>query len=734
MKKRWGVAACWIALTSSAQAKEGMFTPDQLPEIARDLRQTGLRLDPVQLTDLTGFPMSAVISLGNCTASFVSPRGLVVTNHHCARGSVQFNSTQENNLLEKGFLAQDLQSELPATPGSRVYVTVEVKDVTPQVTSDLTASLSGRDRYERIERKEKELIAECESDPGRRCQVASFYGGLQYKLIKRLEIRDVRLVYAPADAIGRYGGDIDNWQWPRHTGDFAFYRAYVGPGGKAADHAKENIPYRPRHFLKVSAAGVEDGDFVMAAGYPGTTSRYARLAEVKHMFEWRYPTYLGLIEDWIATIEKAAPEGSEVRIKYEARLASLNNFLKNLYGQIEGARRVGLVERRARREAALNDWIAKDPGRSHYAEAIRQLGALAEESARASRRDFWYNNATRPQLLGVAQRIYRLAKEKQKPDPEREPGYQERDMTFFGESLEVIDRRLDATVDQAEWLLFLRYYLKQPVELRVQAYDQALGLPDSFDEVRIATRLDRYYADTALKDKEKRLALMSVTPEQLEASEDPFVELAVALYETERAQEEASKDRLGRSTALRPQYMSAIIDWQRSRGYTAYPDANSTLRVTYGKVVGGSPKDGLIYEPFTRLEGIVEKNTGQDPFDAPQRQLDLIQAREYGSYELPSIGSVPVNFLSDLDSTGGNSGSPTLNARGELVGLLFDGTIESVNSDWDFDSRTTRTIHVDSRYMLWVMEKVDLADHLIEEMDIVSAPHPVSAGGGTRSR
>ncbi len=236
--KRCGVAACWIALISSAPAKEGMFTPDQLPEMARDLRQTGLQLDPVELTDLTGFPMSAVISLGNCTASFVSPRGLVLTNHHCARGSVQFNSTQENNLLEKGFLAPDLQSELPAAPGSRVYVTVGVKDVTPQVTSDLTGSLSGRDRYERIQRKRKELIAECESDPGHRCQVSSFYGGLQYKLIKRLEIRDVRLVYAPADAIGRYGGDIDNWQWPRHTGDFAVYRVYVGPDGKAEDHAR----------------------------------------------------------------------------------------------------------------------------------------------------------------------------------------------------------------------------------------------------------------------------------------------------------------------------------------------------------------------------------------------------------------------------------------------------------------------------------------------------------------
>ncbi|MEE2930460.1 MAG: S46 family peptidase, partial [Pseudomonadota bacterium] len=201
--------------------------------------------------------------------------------------------------------------------------------------------------------------------------------------------------------------------------------------------------------------------------------------------------------------------------------------------------------------------------------------------------------------------------------------------------------------------------------------------------------------------------------------DDPFIKLAVALYDTEMAQEEASKDRSGRSAALRPLYMQAIIDWQRANDYVAYPDANSTLRVTYGNVLGGSPKDGLIYEPFTRLEGITEKHTGEWPFNSPERQSALIEAKDYGAYELESLGSVPVNFLTDLDSTGGNSGSATLNADGELVGLLFDGTIESVNSDWDFDSRTTRTIHVDTRYMLWVMEKVDNAGHLIEEMDVV---------------
>ena len=213
---------------------------------------------------------------------------------------------------------------------------------------------------------------------------------------------------------------------------------------------------------------------------------------------------------------------------------------------------------------------------------------------------------------------------------------------------------------------------------------------------------------------------MDKEPAFFEESDDPFIELAVALHEKNMSLEDAEKDRAGRMAALRPDYMQAIIDWQASEGFAAYPDANSTLRVTYGTVMGGSPKDGLVYTPFTTLEGILEKDTGEEPFNAPERELELIEAADYGPYVLDTIGSVPVNFLSDLDSTGGNSGSPTMNAKGELVGLLFDGTIESVNSDWDFDPRTTRTIHVDSRYMLWVMDKVDGAQRLIEEMNIVT--------------
>ncbi len=707
------------SIAQPTKAKEGMFTPDQLPEISEDLRKTGLSIDPKQLSDLTSFPMGAIISLGGCSASFVSNAGLVITNHHCVRGSVQYNSTEENNYLKNGFLAAKKSDELPAAPGSRVYVTKAVSDVTASVLKGASNDLSGEDRYKVIQTNRKSLIAECEQDPGHRCQVSSFFGGAQYKLNKRLEIKDVRLVYAPSDSIGRYGGDVDNWLWPRHTGDFAFYRAYVGPNGESAKFSTDNVPYQPDHALKVSAVGIDEGDFVMVAGYPGSTSRYARLSEVKNVFSWTYPTWISLLEKWVETIENVTQEGSDARIKYEARLAGLNNFLKNLGGQIKGAERADLVKRRADREGDLNDWIAKNERGKGYAVAIEALDKLSEESAIANQKKFWYDNVTRPQLLSAAQALYRLAKENQKPNNEREPGYQERDIAFFTQRMRAIDRRFSPLVDHAEWMLFLEHYLAQPSSHRVKVYDQALGLGEKVDMSALSEKLGAMYQNTTLNDLDARLNWAKASPSDFEKSDDPFIKLAVELYDEEIKQERVTKGRSGRYAAFEPKYMQAIIAWQKAQGFIAYPDANSNLRVSYGNVMGGTPKDGLRYTPFTTLKGIREKNTGKPPFDAPHTQLNLIDADDYGSYALKSINSVPVNFLADLDITGGNSGSATLNGRGELVGLVFDGTIESVNSDWDFNDSVTRSIHVDSRYMLWVMEKVDNAEHLIDEMTIV---------------
>ncbi len=710
------------AFSSAAAAKEGMWTPQQLPEIRRELRGLGLRLGTEQLSDLTGFPMGAVISLGGCTASFVSPAGLVVTNHHCARGSVQFNSSEEHNYLADGFLARAHADELQAAPGTRVYVTTSDTDVTAQVTGGLDDAMPPRERYQVIEDRLKKLVADCEAPGGVRCRVASFYGDAEYRLLERLEIRDVRLVYAPGDNIGRYGGDVDNWMWPRHTGDFAFYRAYVAPDGTPADFSTENVPYQPAQFLKVSRTGLDAGDFVMVAGYPGRTNRYALLAEVRQVFDWLYPTYQALYADWIATIEAAAPAGSDARIKYEARLAGLNNAMKNFGGQIDGARRVDLVGRRAAREQALHAWIEASPERAAYRDALQELEMLVAEINADQRSDYWYTLATQPQLLSAAQRLYRLAIERQKPDAEREPGYQQRDMTFFTQRMQIINRRYDPVVDKAEWLMFLEDYMAQPAAARVAVLDTALGLPASWERAQVEAIVDSFYAATDLGDAAVRSEWMQKTPAEFEAADDPFIQLAVRLHAYEMADEEQEKTLEGRMQALRPAYMRAIIAFNRDRQRAVYPDANSSLRVTYGTVQGGSPKDGLQYLPFTTLAGILEKDTGAAPFDAPGKQLELMRDQHFGRYELAAIKSVPVNFLSDVDTTGGNSGSPTLDARGNLVGLLFDGTIESVNSDWDFDPRTTRSIHVDTRYMLWIMEFVDDAGHLVNEMTLTRSP------------
>lgn len=704
------------SLAVPALADEGMWMPQQVPQVAKQMKQDGLKFNPNKLKDLTGDPMGAVVWLGNCTASFVSPDGLVVTNHHCGYGSIQYNSTAENNLIENGFYAKTLADELPAAPGSRISVTTGIKDVTRKITKGLSDDMDPLARYQAIDQRKKDMIAKCEAkDEFTRCSVSSFYGGLKYFLMSRMTIRDVRLVYAPPDSIGKYGGDIDNWMWPRHTGDFSYLRAYVGPDGKPADYSPDNVPFHPKHILKVQPKGIQDGDYVMAAGYPGRTSRYRRLSEVQYSFGWYYPRLRGLLNDWIDAIDEAAPKGTDARVKYESLLASLNNYEKNLGGQMEGARKVHLPERKAATEQALNDWIAADPKReAKYAADITKLDEVIRQGNADSKRNYYYRFAgNRPALLSAAKKLYRLSIEKQKPDAERESGYQERDMRSIKQSMERIVRRYDPKVDEAVWRMFLNDYANAPAEDHVAALDTAMGIEDGK-----VPDLDPYYADPVLGTTEARLAWMDKSPEDFRKSDDPFIKLAVALYDHDRAQEKKDKIEAGELQALRPKYMEAIIDYNKSMGKPVYADANSTLRITFGNVLGGSPQDGLEYKPFTTLEGITAKDTGEAPFNAPKAELKLIADKDYGSYELDSIKSVPVNFLANLDITGGNSGSPAMNAKGELVGLLFDGTYESINSDWDFDVRTTRTIAVDVRYMLWVMDKLDHTDRLLEEMGV----------------
>jgi len=713
----------WIGFSALGLAEEGMWPPQQLPEIAAQLRKAGLELDPSKLTSLTEHPMNAVISLGGCTASFVSPNGLIVTNHHCAYGSIQYNSTADRNLLEEGFYAAGIEDELPAAPGSRVFVTVEFRDVSDAVLSGLSDTLSGLDRYKKIEQREKELVADCEKEPGYRCRVASYYGGLSFYLVRQFEIRDVRLVYAPPSGIGKFGGDIDNWMWPRHTGDYSFYRAYVGPDGKTAAYAKENVPFRPKHYLRVSAGGVKEGDFVMVAGYPGATSRYRLAAEVESAFKWGYPTRIEAYREWLGVIDRVTQGRPDVRLRYAALESGLNNTLKNNEGMIEGFAKSPMLAEKRQLERDFQNWIASDPTRkARLAPVYEQLVAEIQAGEALRERDLYYALVGRSSMLGAARQLYRLSRQKQKPDMERDPGYQQRDFERIREGLAQIDRRYHPDVDRAVLEHFLlRYQERVPAASRVKPLDDWFSLRAGQDvTAQVRQRLEKMYAETKLGDTSQRLALLDATPAQLEASSDPFIRLAVALYPVDEAMQEQDQERAGRVQLLSSRYMGALIEYLKGQGKAVYPDANGTLRVTYGNVKGYIPRDAVIYKPFTFIEGILEKDTGVEPFNTPAKALEAMRSRRFGRWIMPGTDSVPVNFLSTVDTTGGNSGSPTLNARGELVGLLFDGNYESMISNWDFMPEITRSIHVDFRYVLWCMEEVDKADRLLKEMEIVN--------------
>ncbi|MCW8864668.1 MAG: S46 family peptidase, partial [Colwellia sp.] len=655
---------------------------------------------------------------------FVSDQGLVATNHHCVYGSVQYNSTAENNLLKNGFLAKSFKEELPATPGSRIYVTEEISEVTKLVKAGLTEAMSGSARYKAIDINSKSLVAECENDDRYRCSVVNFHGGLEYYLFKQLTIRDVRLVHAPASSIGKYGGDIDNWMWPRHTGDYGFYRAYVGKDGQPADYSEDNVPYQPKHHLKVNKASVDDGDYIMVLGYPGRTNRYRTAYEVENQFTWVYPQAKAYREEVIDLIHQHSEVGSEARIKYESTLAGLANYAKNYGSMIHSYNKGTFLQRKQALETKLTQWLnANDERKAQYGEALTGLNELLKMDNKQQARDLILGYLRYSKMLTTANKLHRLAVEKQKPNLERERGYQERDIARFEQSMKAVNRRYDANIDQEIVVAMLTHYVALPKAERVSSIDKFFGLTNitasNFNEKKLRKQLTRMYKSTKLDSQEQRLAWMDKDLADFEKSHDPFIQLAVSSFKERKAIEDKSKELTGSIQAYRPQYMEALIAYFNDNNLPVYADANSTLRITYGNVKGYSPQDGLTATPYTTLEGIVAKDTGVAPFDAPKKQLELINNKHYGEYAKKSIGSVPVNYLGTLDITGGNSGSPTLNDKAEFVGLVFDGVYESIIGDWDYDTKLNRSIHVDIRYMLWVMEHVDGATNLIEEMDIV---------------
>lgn len=674
-----------LLLALSLSGAEGKWTPQQVLELdPKWLAQQGLQLPPSRLWDPnrgTGL-LAATISTGGCSAAWISATGLFVTNHHCLFGVLQEHATPENDIITNGFLARKPEQELRSKT-TRVTVPRRFTDVTAEVLASVPKSASDAERFRLTERKMNEIVATCEKQPNARCKVAAHDGGVQYVLQETVELPDVRLVYAPPRAVGEYGGEIDNWSWPRHTGDFSIGRAYV-----------DGKPYKPEFFFPISTKGVKDGEFVMVLGYPGITYRALTATEMEERHQW-FTARANVYRDWIRILETSTKESPEGTIAVADMVKTLANRQKNGEGQLAGFRRGRILEKQ--RAADLAVLAAHPNARAAY----DALAVMAREKKETHDRDFLLDHVrmtatslapTGPKSLVFAVAIAQSALERQKADDTRNPVFMQRQIGRVRERLERDQKSYFPAADKA----FLADFLKRAGALQTPI--RSLGGITSIDEL---------YAKTKMFDAAERLKMFDESVEQLRARRDPLVDLGFALA-AEIAEMSERRDRWdGTILRLRPEWRRAVI---AHAGRPVAPDANSTLRVSFAHVKGYAPRDGVWFTPFTTVGGMVEKHTGEEPFDVPERIRTAARGHE----------DVPVAFLADADTTGGNSGSPVVNGRGELVGVNFDRVWENVANDFAYNPAVARNISADARYLLWMLAEVEKATELLQEMGVTS--------------
>jgi hypothetical protein len=692
-------------------ADEGMWLPHQMKDLG--LKAMGLQMDPEDLykKDGTGL-MSAVVSLGGGTGEFVSAEGLILTNHHVAFGAIQRAASKEKDYIRDGFLALNRAEEIPAQ-GYIADVLLGYEDITVPIAAKLKPGMTPRQRFEAIEQVQKALIAKAEkAGKDLRCTISAMYSGNFYYLFTFKRIRDVRLVYAPPFDLGNFGGEVDNWMWPRHTCDFSFLRAYVSKDNIGADFSSENVPYRPKSILKISLDGFKEGDLTFIMGYPGRTYRNNTLAEVQFDLE-SLKRRLELFKDVISYFERRGKDNKDVEIKYASLVKGLSNSLKNYQGKIEGMEKIDLAGKKQAQEKEFMEWVAQVPDRQgKYGDILTKIDQYIQKFAK----DYWRNDilqglissAFSSTLLSQAYTITRTVDERQKADLERDPAYQERNIPFIKRTIQVAERGYDLATDREYFKYRLKMLLSMPNPQLPAALKNIAANPSSVDSF-----VDDLYNRTGLANPDKRLALLDFKPADLAKLNDPILNLAAALEKELKIVREEGKGGGQERLDLKKIYEAALLE-KNSGKFSA--DANSTIRFTYGPVEGYSPKDAVYYRPQTTLRGVIEKETNQEPFKVPSKIKELYKAGDFGRYLDRRLKEVPACFLNTTNVTGGNSGSPTFNTRGEQIGIIFDMTWESVIGDYYIIPELQRSISVDIRYVLFVTDKFSGATHILKEL------------------
>ncbi len=685
---------------------EGMFPLSDLNRV--DLKKAGLKISQTDIFNPGQVGLvDALVRVGGCTGSFISDEGLIITNHHCAFGAVRLASTPENDYLTNGFVARQKEHEIQAQ-GLTIRITDSYEDVSNRVLQAAQSSTDPAERIHLITQERLNIAKEAEEkDPSIKAEVSEMFIGKSYVLFRYKTIEDVRLVYIPQQIIGEFGGDTDNWIWPRHTGDFSFLRAYVAPDGSPAAYSVDNVPYKPKKFLKVNPNGVKEEDFAFILGYPGRTFRHRPAQYIEYQEKFLLPYTAALYDFQNNEMMKAGKDDRAIEISLATRIKSNANVMKNYRGKMKGLKSIELLKSKQEEDLALAQFIENDASlKAKYGSLMADIDNLYKDIFSDAERDLWFNQIySSTRLLNVARQLnaFKLAVES---SDNKEETFQ-RNLPRLTDILNSLYESYNFSADSAIFTKMLLDASKFSNNQSVTAVGKRSNLI-AFANASLS--------ESKLKDKDFVFTKLLRSPKSLSDYSDNLLLFQKDLETQQLALKPEMDRREGVLNQLMGDYVAVKEQFQK-RDFI--PDANSTLRLTYGYIRGYSPADATYVKPFTTIRGIIEKGQlGLPDFRYPSKIREVWEAKDFGPYAMKELGDVPVNLLYNMDTTGGNSGSPIMNSKGELIGVNFDRAYDATINDFAWNESYSRSIGVDIRYVLWVADKIDHADFLLKEIGI----------------
>ena len=679
----------------------------------RDMQKMGLQLTAEEIYSINNHSLKdAIVQFnGGCTAEIISKEGLVLTNHHCGYDKIAEVSSAENNYLKNGFWAATKKDELkPKSLSVRFFVRMD--DVTKRILSKVNDSMTEAERNKAIQ--QEMAVIEKENNEGGKYTVSvrPFFQGNEYYYFVYQDFQDVRLVGTPQESIGKFGGDTDNWEWPRHTGDFSLFRVYTDKDGNPADYSEDNIPLKPKHHLPVSMAGYKENDFAMILGYPGRTNRWMPAAGIEQNVKFAYPAWVAGAKTGMDVMKKYMNADESVNLAYASKYASTANYWKNRQGMIDALTKFGTADEKAKLEAKFNEWANRSENKAKYGNVVSTINKYYDQTNLKARHDNYLSQLLRtasygqlPAVLGNALTGYAEANAAKRT--ELLPRIEGLIENFYGE--------FHAPLEKEVFAAQLKVYAANGAEYGLAPEVAVLAAKNNGD---FTAFVNEATANSMFSSRSKVEAFLK-DPKEGVIANDPLFKISSDLLTKIRSR---SDEQMQLANDYEKAFRNLVEGLRVSKlNAIQYPDANSTLRLTYGKVraLPADKRNDAKVNNFTTMDGLVKKyKKGDAEFDMPTKIIEMNKKKQYGRYA-DKAGHMPINFLTDNDITGGNSGSPVLNGKGQLIGLAFDGNIEAMAGDVIFDPNLQRTINVDIRYVLWIIDTFSGAKHIVDEMTIV---------------